>query len=75
MAEDVIFTPTKDFESKEMRSVYVKGLSYKLKVGNEKLAAELAKWQKDGLVLVGDAAKAALAGHGAATVAGKGTVK
>lgn len=46
------FTPTKDFVSKEFKSVYVRGLSYTVREGNTKLLAAVSRWLEEGLVKV-----------------------
>jgi hypothetical protein len=45
------FTPTKDFECKENRSIYLKGLSYQVRPGNEQLAKLVGAWLAQGLVV------------------------
>jgi len=44
------FTPTKNFHSEEFASDYIKGMSYNIREGNDKLAALVEQWRKDGLV-------------------------
>lgn len=60
------FVPTVDFWSDEMKSQYCKGLSYTVRAGNDRLAAEVAKWRAEGKVVVAhsDLPEAALAGKG-----------
>lgn len=45
------FVALVDFHSEETRSQYVKGLSYKVRPGNEKLRALAEQWQRDGKVV------------------------
>lgn len=75
------FTPLKDFHSPELKSDYVKGLSYTLrpanqpgisareKAGREKLAVLLPKWIAEGKVRYGSPDV-----PDAGTVSGEGTV-
>jgi hypothetical protein len=44
------FTAKVDFWSDAMQSQYIAGLSYTVREGNEKLAAEVTKWIADGKV-------------------------
>ncbi len=47
-----IFTPAQDFQEKELSSVYVKGRSYTVREGDEKLASYVVQWVIKGLVIV-----------------------
>lgn len=59
-----VFTPTKDFESAEFRSVYLKGMSYTVRPGNTKLQAAVTEWLADGSVIAADAVRTAPKGAG-----------
>lgn len=47
------FTPLVDFDSKELRSSYCVGLSYRARDEDELLLSLLPKWIADGLVCEG----------------------
>ena len=47
------FIPTQDFFCKTMQSQYVKGSTYYLREGNDKLATKVNEWLKDGLIIKG----------------------
>jgi hypothetical protein len=66
------FTPTEDFFSEEMRSQYMKGLTYTVRPGDDALEKCVQKWMKDGKVSEGAAPVNAT---GPAKVSGKGKVK
>lgn len=70
------FTPLHDFFSKELRSQYCVGLSYKARPEDELLLALLPDWIKEGKVKLG-APSAATAGlsASAAKVSGVGEVQ
>jgi hypothetical protein len=63
------FVANQDFFSEEMQSAYTKGLRYTVREGNNKLAAEVAKWTARGLVK--EARRPAAKMRGQATVTDK----
>ena len=56
------FTPTRDFPSPEMRSLYLKGLTYTVRPGNAKLAYYVKEWLEAGLVEITNAPASRLQG-------------
>lgn len=48
------FTIIHDFYEKELKSHYLKGMSYTLKPGNKLLAKHLKTWVEDGLAALDD---------------------
>ena len=64
------FSPLKDFQSKEFKSTYCKGLVYTVRDGNDKLAAAVQTWLKEGKVRLGGTAGQ----PGAAAMKGQGKV-
>lgn len=53
------FKALKDFQSNELKSLYVAGLSYTVRPGNDLLAKLVPQWVKDGRVeILGDGVKA-----------------
>ena len=65
------FTPLKDFFSEEFQSHYLVGLSYTVRPGDDKLAALVPQWIKEGKVRLG----ASGAPLEAAKVVGSGKIK
>jgi hypothetical protein len=65
------FTPLKDFFSEEFQSHYLVGLSYTVRSGDDKLAALVPQWIKEGKVKLG----APGAPLEAAKVVGSGKIK
>ena len=72
MAENVSFTPLENFRDADLRSEYLVGFNYTIRPGNEKLAAKVAGWVKEGKVRLGTADGAISA---EARVRGSGTVQ
>lgn len=65
------FTPVADFFSRETRSHYVAGMSYRVRVGNDYLATLVEKWLAEGKVVP---FSGGLSVTGEARVKGNGTV-
>lgn len=49
------FTPLKNFKDEDLRSEYVRGLTYTVRPGNEVLAAKVQAWLLEGKVAIGEA--------------------
>lgn len=58
------FTPVEDFDCPELGSVYCAGMTYTVRPGNEKLAAFVEQWVKDGWVRTEGKTTVRLAGKG-----------
>jgi hypothetical protein len=67
------FTALKDFHSDVFRCDYCAGLSYTVRDGNDKLAAEASKWEAEGLIEF-TPETGRKAGAGSSGAAGRGTV-
>jgi hypothetical protein len=59
----IVFTAQEDFFADETQSQYVKGLSYTIRDGDEKLAKAHTKWLRDGRIVLGGPA-ARISGKG-----------
>lgn len=69
---DINFTPLVDFHDDDLRSDYCVGLSYRIRPGNERLAAKVEQWLAEKKVRLGVADNQPAA---TAKVRGAGTVK
>ena len=69
--DPIQFVPVMDFPSEEFKSLYVQGLVYTIRPGNERLLKAARKWKDEGKVrFLGEKTE-----QPAATMKGQGTVK